>query len=434
MIYMPAELIKKKKKGQHHTEEELSFLISEFTKGNIPEYQMSAWLMAVCFQGMSDKETANFTRSMRDSGKVLDFSELNRPVVDKHSTGGVGDKTSLVVGPIAAAAGVPVASIAGRGLGHSGGTLDKLESIPGFSVQFTLNEFKNLVTKHGLALVGQTDDVCPADKKLYALRDVTGTVESLPLICASIMSKKLAEGLSGLVLDVKFGSGAFMKSFEDAKKLAVQLKSIGEHNGLKVVTLLTNMNQPLGQAIGNALEVEECLNIMEGHKRPSFEDTRELCLELASWMILLGKKAKDISQARKIAEEMLVSGQALKQFKQMCYRQGAKQLRPLARAKIIEDFVAEESGFMFSIDTEAIGIASVLLGAGRLSTDDQIDMPAGIEYMKKIGEPVGTGDCLLKLHTNSQEKLLATKNKLKGAIKISSSIPPTQKLVAEILS
>jgi len=259
-------------------------------------------------------------------------------------------------------------------------------------------------------------------------------VDSLPLICGSIMSKKLAEGLSGLVLDVKFGSGAFMKTFEDAKGLAAQLKSIGEHNGVRVVTLLTNMNQPLGRAIGNALEVRECLAIMEGKRERFFEDTRELCLELASWMILFGGKAEEISQARKIAEKMLVSGQALQQFKQMCHRQGARQLEPLAKAEIIEDLVAEESGFIFSMDTEAIGIASLLLGAGRFSANDQIDMAAGLECMKKVGDPVQVGDCLFRLHANDKERLLGAKSKLKASIKISLSNPPLQKLVVEVFS
>ena len=434
MTFIPAELIKKKRRGENHTDEELAFLVNEFTKGTIPEYQMSAWLMAVCFQGMEDREIASFTRSMRDSGKVLDFSKLGRPVIDKHSTGGVGDKTSLIVGPLAAAAGVSVASIAGRGLGHSGGTLDKLESIPGFSVQVTLEKFQELVAEYNLALVGQTNDVCPADKKLYALRDVTGTVDSLPLICGSIMSKKLAEGLSGLVLDVKFGSGAFMKTFEEAKQLALQLKSIGEHNGVKVVALLTNMNQPLGRAVGNSLEVEECLAIMRGEREPHFEDTRQLCLELAAWMIHLGGKASDIVMARQLAEELLVAGKALHEFTELCRRQGAPSIGPLAKATIIEEVVAPKSGYIFAMNTEAIGVSSLLLGAGRFSADDQIDMAAGIECMKKIGDPVQAGECLFRLHANDKNRLTETKTKLLESVEISSNVPPPQELVAEILS
>lgn len=434
MTFIPAELIKKKRRGEEHTNEELDFLVNQFTAGKIPDYQMAAWLMAVCFQGMGDVETATFTRFMRDSGKVLDFSHLGRPVVDKHSTGGVGDKTSLIVAPLASACGVPVAMIAGRGLGHTGGTLDKLESIPGFSVQVTLDEFQTRVAEYGLALVGQTDDICPADKKLYALRDVTGTVESLPLICGSIMSKKLAEGLSGLVLDVKFGSGAFMKTLDQARELATLLKSIGEHNGVKVVALLTNMNQPLGRAIGNALEVEECLSIMRGEREEYFADTRELSLELASWMVVLGGICPTIGDARQLAEDKLESGEALNAFEALCARQGAPKTGPLAKASIVEDVCACDNGFISTMNTEAIGVSSLLLGAGRFSSSDVIDMGTGIECMRKVGDQVAKGDTLFVLHANSSKRIEEVRSKLIAAVSLSSDLPKPEKLIAEILS
>lgn len=434
MTFIPAELIKKKRRGETHSDDELNFLISSFTSGQIPDYQMSAWLMAVCFQGMTDAETATLTRTMRDSGQVLDFSRLRRPVIDKHSTGGVGDKTSLVVAPVAAAAGVPVPMIAGRGLGHTGGTLDKLESIPGFSINMTLEEFQSRVGTYGLAIAGQTEAICPADKKLYALRDVTGTVESLPLICGSIMSKKLAEGLSGLVLDVKYGSGAFMKTLENAKALAQLLKSIGERNGVKVVALLTNMNQPLGRAIGNALEVEECLAILRGETQEHFADTRELSLALASWMIVLGGVRPSLTEARGLAEEVLSSGKALKVFEETCRRQGARALGPLPRAKHQLEVNATTSGYVATMDTESIGLAALLLGAGRFSAKDVIDFGVGLECLKKVGDFVEAGQCLFRIHANDQARVTEVQKRLLASVKLSAGRPLCPPLVAETLA
>lgn len=431
--YIPAELIKKKRRGLNHSREELDYIVNEFTAQRLPDYQMSAWLMAVCFQGMSEKETSEFTALMRDSGQVLNFKNTHQPVIDKHSTGGVGDKTSLIVGPIAAAAGVPVAMVAGRGLGHTGGTLDKLESIPGLSVQMSLSDFQRNVVENGIAIIGQTDELCPADKVIYALRDVTGTVDSLPLICSSIMSKKLAEGLGGLVLDVKFGSGAFMKTFEQALVLAKSLQSIGKNNGLPVTALLTNMDQPLGQFVGNALEVGECLQILKGESSPSFADTRELSIDLASHMIYLGKKTSSVAEGRALATKLLQTGQAYEVFSALCKRQGARSLDNLPRAKKFFDLHSEAEGYIVGLDTEMIGVASIILGAGRTSAKDKIDPASGIECLVKIGSRVSKGDLQFRIHGNDSQRINEAMNKIRTAIRYSSTPPAPTPLVARIL-
>jgi pyrimidine-nucleoside phosphorylase len=431
--YIPAELIKKKRRGSNHSREELAYIVNEFTAQRLPDYQMSAWLMAVCFQGMSEKETSDFTALMRDSGQVLNFKNTHPLVIDKHSTGGVGDKTSLIVGPLAAAAGVHVAMVAGRGLGHTGGTLDKLESIPGLSVQMSLSDFQRNVVENGIAIIGQTADLCPADKFIYALRDVTGTVDSLPLICSSIMSKKLAEGLGGLVLDVKFGSGAFMKSFEQALVLAKSLQNIGKHNGLPVTALLTNMDQPLGQFVGNALEVGECLQILKGELSPSFADTRELSIDLASHMIYLGKKASSVAEGRTLATKLLQTGQAFEVFSALCKRQGASSLNNLPRAKKIFDLHSEAEGYIVGFDTEMIGVASIILGAGRTSAKDQIDPASGIECLVKIGSKVNKGDLQFRVHGNDSHRINEAMNRIRTAIRYSSAPPAPTPLVAKIL-
>ena len=326
-MFLAAELIKKKRSGLEHTREEIEFIIHGFTAGLLPDYQMSAWLMAVYFKGMTPKETASLTEVMLHSGRVLDFTNAKSLAVDKHSTGGVGDKTSMILAPIAAAAGCTVPMIAGRGLGHTGGTLDKLESIPGFNVFLSLDQFAAQVKSIGVAIIGQTGEICPADKKIYALRDVTATVESFALICASIMSKKIAEGIGALVLDVKFGSGAFMKTLEEADQLATKLMDIGTAHGKKVAVLLTDMEQPLGRFIGNSLEIAECVAILKndefmGRGRDDFEDCRELSLALAGQMIWLSGLASSADQGYEKARKVLEDGSAYAKFEDICRAQG----------------------------------------------------------------------------------------------------------------
>lgn len=422
-MFLPAELIKKKRAGEPHTPEEIQFLIQSYTCGETPDYQIAAWLMAIFFKGMSFDETVTLTKAMRDSGRVLDFSDLGTPV-DKHSTGGVGDKTTLILAPIVAAAGVPVPMIAGRGLGHTGGTIDKLESIHGFSAHVSLDKFEKLVREFGLSIIGQTMDICPADRKIYALRDVTGTIESRPLICASIMSKKLAEGISALVLDVKFGSGAFMKTLSEAMDLARALKKIGEGAGIEVSALLTDMNEPMGRFVGNALEVHECLEILRGVTYVEdgvdfYEDTRELSLDLAGHMIWIGRKAKSFEEGRRLAEELLSSGKALKVFEDLCLHQGARDLKlPIANKQVI--VASERAGVVQGFATEAIGISSIMIGAGRKSSHDKIDPTAGFEILVKRGMSVEKGQPLFKMYADSDKNFDVVSRKLVSSVTISS--------------
>ena len=405
---LPAELIKKKRNGLEHTELEIRTLIERYCSGDLPDYQMSAWLMAVFFKGMTAAETSHLTRAMLESGRTLNFAAASFShgffPVDKHSTGGVGDKTTMVLAPIVAAAGVPVPMIAGRGLGHTGGTLDKLEAIPGFRIGLSLEEFTEQVRTLGLAIIGQTREICPADKKIYALRDVTATVESLPLICASIMSKKLAEGIGALVLDVKYGSGAFMKTLSEAETLATKLMEIGAAHGKKVAALLTNMEQPLGRFIGNALEIGECQAILKqesylGHSVEEFSDTMELSLELAGHMIWLGGRTRSAGEGIQLAREILLSGKAWAMWEKLCLAQGG-DLKSVPLAKTKMDVLATETGFVTKYETEKIGIASLVLGAGRIKTSDEIDDTAGIYVHRKIGDPVQKGQPLFTLYAN----------------------------------
>lgn len=401
-MFLPAELIKKKRNHFSHSCEEIKWLIDSYVKGEVPDYQMSAWLMAVYFNGMDTDEIATLTACMRDSGKVLNFSHLGTPCVDKHSTGGVGDKASLILAPLAAACGVPVPMIAGRGLGHTGGTLDKLESIPGFRINLTEQEFLKGVNDHNLAIMGQTEEICPADKKLYALRDVTGTVESLPLICGSIMSKKLAEGISGLVLDVKFGSGAFMKTLEQARQLALLLKQTGEKNNVRVTALLTDMNQPLGRYIGNSLEVKECIEILQNQTCVEngvdfYEPTRKLSLALTVHMVRLAGLADSEQEATLMVEQKLRDFSAFECFKELCRRQGPGQFDQLPEPTRQQEYLAETSGCLIAIDNEKLGLASLALGAGRKKTTDLIDPVAGMAMHCRLGQNIKTGDRLLTL-------------------------------------
>jgi pyrimidine-nucleoside phosphorylase len=424
------DLIRRKRDSGELTPDEIRDLIAAYTRGDVPDYQMSAWLMAVVLRGMSRPEIAALTETMLHSGRVLDFSGLPGRKVDKHSTGGVGDKTSLVIAPIVAAGGLKVPMISGRGLGHSGGTLDKLESIPGFNVNLSLAEFQRVLETCGCALIGQTAEIAPADKKIYALRDVTGTVESPALICASIMSKKLAEGIDALVLDVKTGSGAFMKSLEDAAGLAELLVETGKRMGKKVVALLTDMNQPLGRKAGNAMEVAESMELLSGGG-PA--DLRELCLELAAWMFLLGGRVKALDEGKKLSADLIASGQAREKFREIVVLQGGDvgvidDPARLAHARHGLDICSASGGFVNSIHCEQLGVACVVLGGGREKKEDKIDPAVGLEFHKRIGDAVERGEPLCTLHYNSDARLAEARRLTETAYRIApekpKSLPP----------
>lgn len=439
MAFLPAEIIKAKRNGGALNFEEINEFILGYARGHIPDYQMSALLMAIFFRGMTTEETLSLTKAMLHSGEVVDFSSVPGFKVDKHSTGGVGDKTSLILGPIVAAAGVPVPMISGRGLGHTGGTLDKLESIPGFNTQKSLTEFVDLVRKHQICFIGQTKEICPADKKIYALRDVTATIESLPLICASIMSKKLAEGVDGLVLDVKYGNGAFMKTPAQAEELAMNLMAIARGYGKKVTSLLTSMDQPLGRFAGNSLEVEECVAIMKNEKFVGaggydlYEDTRELSLRLSAHMLLLAGVGKNENESYKIATDMLTSGKAMAKFEELCSIHGGNlKALPQPKHKII--LTAEKSGFVHSFHTESIGVAGIIIKAGRAQTTDVIAPTAGIEFHVKVGDEVKSGDPLFTLHGDDKDLLQSAIPLLKSAINISLPKITKPSLILKTLS
>ena len=430
------DLIRRKRDGAELQRNEIEFLINGYTSDSIPDYQMSAWLMAVLLRGMTRAELAALTESMLNSGEVLSFPELPAAKVDKHSTGGVGDKTSLVLAPIVAAAGLYVPMISGRGLGHTGGTLDKLESIPGFNVNLSVSDFRRVLAQCGAGLIGQTKEIAPADKKIYALRDVTGTVESPYLICASIMSKKLAEGIDALVLDVKTGSGAFMKAEKDAVFLAELMVETGQRLGKRISALITDMDQPLGNAVGNALEVAECLDVLNG-KGP--DDLRELCLILSAWMFLLGRRVQNIDQGRELAEQMISRGKAREKFREMIRLQGGDPAvidNPdlLPRAQHKADVKSPTSGYVTGFMTEQIGTAGVLLGGGRAKKEDSVDPAVGIIIHKKIGDKVSSGDPLCKVYYNSEARFKQAKPLILQSYRIESA-PMLQKrpLVRQII-
>jgi len=401
------DLIRRKRDSGELSSQDIQELIAAYTRGDVPDYQMSAWLMAVVQRGMSRQEVAALTDAMLHSGRVLDFSGLSGRKVDKHSTGGVGDKTSLIIAPIAAAGGLKVPMISGRGLGHTGGTLDKLESIPGFNVHLTLTEFQRVLETCGCALIGQTEEIAPADKKLYALRDVTGTVESDALICASIMSKKLAEGIDALVLDVKIGSGAFMKNMEYAARLADLLVETGKRMGKKMVALITDMNQPLGRKAGNAMEVAESIEVLSGGG-PA--DLRELCIELAAWMFFLGERVQSLDEGKKLSADLIASGQAREKFREIVELQGGDvgvidDPRRLVQARQTLQIRSLMDGYVASIECEHLGLACVVLGGGRELKEDKIDPAVGIEFHKRIGDAVKMGEPVCTLHYNSEARL-----------------------------
>ena len=406
------DLIRKKRDSGEHTREEIEFLISGYTRGEIPDYQIAAWLMSAWIRGLSRAETTALTQAMLHSGEVLDLSSLPGKKVDKHSTGGVGDKTSLILAPIVAAGGLVVPMLSGRGLGHTGGTLDKLESIPGFNTNLSLKDFRRVLGECGMALIGQTAEIAPADKKIYALRDATSTVENTGLICASIMSKKLAEGLDALVLDVKTGSGAFMKREEDAVGLAEVMVDAGKSMGKRMVALITDMDQPLGRAAGHANEIIECIEVLNG-KGPA--DVRELSVELSAWMFYLGEKTKSVQEGRKLAGRMISSGEAREKFKQCIRLQGGDErvidepdLLPKAVSKV--DVSSNAGGVLVATDCEQFGIALAMLGGGRETTEDRIDHAVGLEFHKRIGERIEIGEPLATIHYNSDAKLEEAKD------------------------
>jgi len=398
------DVIAKKRDGLELSPPEIEYFVERYTSGEIADYQASAWLMATVLRGMTRAETSALTNAMLRSGEVLDLSEFPQSKVDKHSTGGVGDKTSLVLAPLAASAGLVVPMISGRGLGHTGGTLDKLESIPGFNVNLSVRQFREVLRTCGCAMIGQTEEIAPADRKLYALRDVTATVESPYLICASIMSKKLAEGIDALVLDVKTGSGAFMKKDEDAAFLARLMVETGEQLGTRVVALLTSMDQPLGTHVGNSLEVIEAVEVLRGKGQ---EDLRELCLELAGWMLHLGEAAKTPAEGRSKSRELIQSGEAIAKFRQMIELQGGDaraidDTSLLPRAMHTRAVTSPHTGIVGEIDCGAVGIASVILGGGRNRKEDAVDPSVGIVFERKLGDPVRAGEPLCTLHYNSE--------------------------------
>jgi len=419
------DLIRRKRDSGELTRDEIEELIAAYTRGDIPDYQMSAWLMAVVLRGMTRPEIAALTEAMLHSGCVLDFSGLPGRKVDKHSTGGVGDKPSLVIAPIVAAGGVKVPMISGRGLGHSGGTLDKLESIPGFNVNLSLADFRRVLETCGCALIGQTAEIAPADKRIYALRDVTGTVESPALICASIMSKKLAEGIDALVIDVKTGSGAFMKKIEDAVNLAELLVDTGKRMGKNVVALLTDMNQPLGRKAGNAMEVAESIEVLSGAGPP---DLRELCLELAAWMFFLGQRVKSVEEGKKLSADLIASGHAREKFREIVGLQGGDMgviddPRRLAHARQTLDVTSPADGFIAETQCEQLGVACVVLGGGREKKEDTIDPAVGLEFHKRIGDTVERGEPLCTLHYNAEGRLEEARNLVETAYQIEQEKP-----------
>lgn len=415
------DIIKKKRDGFELTEEEIYFTIDGYTKGEIPDYQMSALAMAIYFQDMTTKERVHLTKSMAESGDQVDLSDIDGIKVDKHSTGGVGDTTTLVLAPLVASVGVPVAKMSGRGLGHTGGTVDKLESIKGFQVELDTETFIKLVNENKIAVVGQSGNLTPADKKLYALRDVTATVDSIPLIASSIMSKKIASGADAIVLDVKTGSGAFMKKLEDAKELAHAMVQIGNGAGRKTMAVISDMSQPLGFAVGNALEVKEAIDTLKG-EGPA--DLQELCLTLGSIMVYLGKQASTIEEAREKLEESISSGKAIKKFKTFVAAQGGDTSvvddpSKLPTASYVFEVRAKESGVVSQIIADEIGIAASLLGAGRLTKDSKIDLAVGVVLNKKVGDPVEKGDSLVTIHSN-REDVSEVVEKIEYAYSISS--------------
>lgn len=428
------DIIEKKKHGKQLTFEEIDYIVQGYTNNTIPDYQMSAFLMAIYFKGMDKEETANLTLSFVNSGDKVDLSAIEGIKVDKHSTGGVGDKISLIVVPLVASVGIPVAKMSGRGLGHTGGTIDKLESIEGFKVEISNEQFINNVNLHKMAVVGQSANLTPADKKIYALRDVTSTVDSIPLIASSIMSKKIASGADAIVLDVKVGSGAFMKSIDEARNLAQTMVDIGKSLNRNTVAVITNMNQPLGYEVGNANEIKEAMEVLRGD---GADDETTVALTIASYMSMLGGAFKDFDSAYKHLNNVIKSGKAIDKLKELIEIQGGNPSivdnpDKLPTAKNHVEIKSLRSGYVQSFDTESIGIAAMLLGAGRRTKEDTIDFSAGITLKKKIGDKVEVGDTLCILHTNKEIWDNASERAINSFI-IDRDIPDLEKYIYDII-
>lgn len=430
------DIILKKREGLELSKEEIDYVVNGYTKGEIPDYQVSALLMAIYFQKMNKRETADLTMAMVHSGDVLNLKGIDGIKVDKHSTGGVGDKTTLVLGPMVAAAGAPVAKMSGRGLGHTGGTIDKLESIKGFSVQMESKQFIENVNKVKLAVAGQTGDLVPADKKLYALRDVTGTVDNVSLIASSIMSKKIASGADAIVLDVKTGTGAFMKTIEDSFLLAREMVDIGTNVGRNTVGIISDMDEPLGLAVGNALEVKEAIETLKGNGP---EDLKELCITLGSYMLILAKKAADVKEAREKLEKTIASGLAFEKLKEFVKAQNGDvgmienpELLPAAKYKV--EVKSKKAGYISKIIADQIGISALILGAGRETKESVIDFAAGIVINKKVRDIVKLGDVIATIHANDLEKVSAAEEKIHEAFHITPERPVHRPLIFGIVT
>lgn len=412
------DIIIKKRDGKELTREEIEFFVNGFTRGEIPDYQVAAFAMAVLLQGMSERETTDLTLAMARSGEILDLSGVVPIAVDKHSTGGVGDKTTLTVEPTVAACGLAVGKMSGRGLGFSGGTLDKIESIPGYRTDLSREEFLAQLTRIGVVLTGQSADLAPADGKLYALRDVTGTVQAIPLIASSVMSKKIAAGAQAIVLDVKVGNGAFMQTLPEARKLARLMVAIGRLSGRKVAALLSDMNQPLGEAVGNALELREAIETLHG-RGP--EDFREHCMIVASHMLVIGKKARNFHTARKMVEQALKDGSAFRKFRELVIAQGGDvqyvdDPEKLPKARYVEQVIAGREGYLAEVHAREVGETAVDLGAGRAKKGDIIDLAVGILVHRKVGDFLRKGEVIFTIHANDRQKMDLAKKRLEGAI------------------
>ena len=417
---IPAEIIKQKRDGAHLLKDHLCEFIQNYVEGSISDYQMTALLMAIFFNGMDDDELYSLVDIMVNSGEKMDFSNLECFVADKHSTGGVGDKVSIILAPLLAEAGLAIPMISGRGLGHTGGTLDKLETIPGFRVDLSLTEFRKAVEQTGIAMIGQTNEICPADRKMYSLRDVTGTIESIPLICSSIMSKKIAEGIQGLVLDVKIGNGAFIKKMEDAKTLGNMLKRIGEHFGITTDIVYSSMNQPLGKTAGLWCEVKESINSLKGN---GTDDTMKITYELGSRLLLQAEISKTRDEAISLQKSIIQSGKGYEKFLDLVKNQGGskkdiEQYTKLHSPQHTREISANQSGFIQYMDTYTIGLATVTLGCGRAKITDSIDPTAGMEFLKKTGEKVQKGEPLIRCFNSDKPKLQNTVNRLESVFQI----------------
>lgn len=429
------DLIMKKRNGGTLSRDEIFFMIEGYTKGNIPDYQMSAMMMAIYFNGMNEKETAALTMAMAESGDQLDLSGIQGIKVDKHSTGGVGDKTSLALTPMVSACGVKIAKMSGRGLGHTGGTIDKLESFQGFSTSLSEEAFIDQVNKIGISIIGQTKNLAPADKKLYALRDVTATVDNMSLIASSIMSKKLAAGADAIVLDVKTGSGAFMKEEADAMLLAGEMMTIGKNAGRKMMAVISDMDQPLGNAVGNALEVKEAIETLKGHGPADFT---ELCMTLGSCMLMVAEIAENEQQAREMLKEAVDSGKALDKLAELVEAQGGDKRMVyetdlLPKASSITPLLSEKDGYVEKIQCDEVGICSLILGGGRETKESAIDLSVGIVLTKKVGSHVKAGEPLAYIHSNEEAKRLACEERLRKAFHIGDKVKKEGAIIHQIL-